>query len=82
MYELDEIVTSYLIGEGIRATEDGHFIQNFSALDDIFNQEPGVILGIADKLLENLQQCALVNNAKTDTLQIYITFDKKFCPYI
>lgn len=81
-YELDGIVTSFLIGEGLRATTDGSFSEEFHTLDEIFNQDYGTIFGISCEIISNLSKCDMVTYASVNDTQIIINFDLKYCPYI
>lgn len=81
-YDLDTVVTSFLIGEGLRATTDGNFSEDFHTLDEIFNLDYGTTYEISEEIISNLSMCDMVTYASADEKQITINFDLKYCPYV
>lgn len=79
---LDAIITSYLIGEGIRYTDNGNYIEQFENLDDIFNQEKGTIKEISYEIMESLYNSGMVMDVNINDEEIDIIFQLQFCPNV
>lgn len=80
--DLDAIITSYLIGEGIRYTDNGNYIERFENLDDIFNQEKGTAKRLSYEIMENLYISGMVMDVNINEEEINIIFKLQFCPNV
>lgn len=79
---MEHTITSYIIGEGIRATTTGNYTFDYTELDEAFNLEPGSVKDMSHDIEQCLLNCPdIVADVELTDEEIDVVFYLKYCPY-